>query len=212
MTALDAVQPHGVGRVDLDRVGWDHAHAGAGGGGLEARVEACDVGVHGNGLAGRVKVGLRHGVVAREELELHEFAGVDADVVGREGQGAVARDLDDGCSLRWGGVSEMFQSFLSLVLLLFLLPSPKANVPEAMLARAARTSVENCILAVCVYMCRQKRLNGEEYFRRERKGRKKRLALCWSNRTSLEVVKIKDEKERNKENKSLRPNNTQVGE
>ena len=148
--ALDAVQPHGVGRVDLDGVGGDHAHAGRGGGGLEARVEARDVGVHGDGLAGGVKVGLRDGVVARQELELHEFAGVDADVVGRKGQGAVARDLDDGCSLRWGGVSEMFQSFLSLVLLLFLLPSPKANVPEAMLARAARTSVENCILAVCV--------------------------------------------------------------
>ena len=64
MAALGAVDPQRVGVVDLDRVGWDHAHGGARGGGLVARVEARSVAVHRDGLARRVKGRLRNRVVA----------------------------------------------------------------------------------------------------------------------------------------------------
>jgi hypothetical protein len=47
-------------------------------------VEAGDVAVHGDRLAGLVEGGLRDGVVAGGELELHHLADIDADVVGRE--------------------------------------------------------------------------------------------------------------------------------
>ena len=93
--ALGAVEPQRVGAVDLDGVGREHAHRGAGGGGLEARVEARDVAVHGDGLARLVEGRLRDGVVACVELELHELAGLRDQLVGRVGQAAVLGDGDD---------------------------------------------------------------------------------------------------------------------
>lgn len=93
--ALGAVQPEGSGVVDLDGVGGDHAHRRRGGHRLETRVEASSVAVHGHGLAGLVEGGLGHGVVAGEELELHELAGRGLDIAGGEGEGAVLGDGDD---------------------------------------------------------------------------------------------------------------------
>ncbi len=101
--ALGAVDPDGAGAVDGDGVGGEDAHGGAGGDGLEARVEADDAAVvQVDGLAGVGKVGLRHRVVARRELELDVVAHVGLDAVGREGQGAVHADRDDGGLLGCG--------------------------------------------------------------------------------------------------------------
>ena len=115
MPALGAVQPQRVGVVDLDGVGRDHAHGGAGRGGEEARVEARGVAVHGHGLARLVKGGLRDGVVAGVELELHKLARLRDQLVGRVGQAAVLGDGDDPGALGWTvSVSILFCSFLFL--------------------------------------------------------------------------------------------------
>ena len=95
MPSLSAVKPQGVGVVDLDGVGRDHAHAGGGCHGLEAGVEAGSVAVHGHGLAWLVKGRLSDGVVACEELELDELAGGGRDLVGGVGQAAVLGNRDD---------------------------------------------------------------------------------------------------------------------
>ena len=58
-------------------------------------MEARDVAVHGDGLAGVVKGRLRDGVVAGVELELHKVADLRRDLLGREGLAAVAGDSDD---------------------------------------------------------------------------------------------------------------------
>ena len=84
MPALGAVEPHGVGVVDEDGEDGHHALVGARSSGKESRVEARDVAVHGDRLAGLVEGGLGDGVVAREELELDRLTNVDPDVVGRE--------------------------------------------------------------------------------------------------------------------------------
>lgn len=106
MTALSAVEPEGVGVVDLDGVGGDHAHRGRGGHGLEAGVEAGSVAVHGDGLAWLVEGGLSDGVVASEELELDKLAWGGLDVVGGKGEAAVLRNGDNPGSLGGGQARE----------------------------------------------------------------------------------------------------------
>ena len=103
--ALGAVQPQRVGVVDLDRVGRDHALGGAGRNREEARVEARDVAVLGDGLARRIKGRLRDGVVAGVELELHKLAGLGRELVWRVGQAAVLGDGDDPGCLSWAGLA-----------------------------------------------------------------------------------------------------------
>lgn len=84
MLALGAVDPDGLRVVDGDGVGGRHAHGLAGGGGLEARVEAGEVAVRRDGLARVVKGRLRRGVVAGHELELDHVADRRRDALRRE--------------------------------------------------------------------------------------------------------------------------------
>ncbi len=103
--ALGAVQPQRGAGVDLDGVGREHALRGARGGGEEARVEAREVAVLGDGLARLVEGRLRDRVVARVELELDELAGLRDQLVGRVGQTAVLGDGDDPGFLGWWRVN-----------------------------------------------------------------------------------------------------------
>jgi hypothetical protein len=139
--ALGAVDPDGRGAGDVDGVSGRHAHGGAGGGGLEARVEARGVAVHRDGLARVVEGRLRRRVVAGHELELDAVADGRLEALGGVLQRAVDADGDYpvllGCP-----------TLLALLLASALLVS---HVPEARLARAARTSVENCILNVNMF-------------------------------------------------------------
>jgi hypothetical protein len=73
--------------------------------------------VHADGLARLVKGRLRDGVVAGEELELHELARLRDDLVGRVGQAAVPGDGDDPGALSWGPVSMPLPPFTSRGLL-----------------------------------------------------------------------------------------------
>lgn len=95
--ALGAVQPDGLGVVDHDAVGWDHAGILGRGGGLVAGVEAGDVAHNGiDGLAGLVKRRLCDGVVACHKLELDHLTRVGLDVAWRVHEGVVhGGDGDD---------------------------------------------------------------------------------------------------------------------
>lgn len=82
MRTLAAVEPQGLGVVDHDGKDRDFAFILASGNGHKRREDT------GFGrvdlverLAGVIKVGLRHGVVAVEELELHHGAGLGGDLL-----------------------------------------------------------------------------------------------------------------------------------
>lgn len=94
MLSLTTIEPHGCSGVYHHGV----SRGGSGGSsdGHEAGVDAGEVGVHGDGLAGSVEGGLRDGVVVGGELELDHVADGGFDVVGVVGKGSIAgADLDD---------------------------------------------------------------------------------------------------------------------
>lgn len=146
MPTLGAIDPHGVLVGNIDAKGAHLVRRETCCGGDEAGVEASDVAVHGDGLAGLVEGGLGDGVVARGELELHHLADIDPDVVGRECEAAVQGDCDDGSPLGCTLLSASafphphFHPWASQA------QFPICDVPDATLARAARASVVNCIL------------------------------------------------------------------
>jgi len=88
--ALRAVQPHGLGVLDHDGVGRDHALGRTGSDGLVAGEEARDGGVVLVDRSARVvKVGLDDAVVTSTELELDHVASGSLQVVGREDEFAL---------------------------------------------------------------------------------------------------------------------------
>ena len=91
---LCTVHPDGLGVVDHNAVSRGHAHGLAGSGGLEAGVEAGDVASLADRFAGLVEGGLRHGVVAVGELELHDLSGVGGEFLGCEFLSVVYADGD----------------------------------------------------------------------------------------------------------------------
>ena len=94
MLALRAVDPHGLGVIDHDGVGWDIG--GIGGDGHETREDAGKVRMHVDGLTGVIEVGLGDGVVLWHELELHHVTLGRDDIIGPVSQAAVrVADGDD---------------------------------------------------------------------------------------------------------------------
>lgn len=95
MLRLRAVEEHGLRVHDGDV---ERAHHAA-----RAAVEGDEAAVHTrrdpgravDGPAGRVREGLRHGVVARRELELEHVARPGGDAVRGEGQGGAADEYGD---------------------------------------------------------------------------------------------------------------------
>lgn len=103
---LRAVQEHGLRVHDGDVEGAHHA--------ARAAVEGDEAAVHPredadgavDGPAGRVREGLRHGVVARRELELEHVARAGGDAVRGEGQGGAADEYRDDLVVWRGGGGE----------------------------------------------------------------------------------------------------------
>lgn len=84
MLALRAVKPQRFGVVEHDGVCWEHAGSGRRRDGHEAGVKARHVLLnHADGSTGLVERRLCHGVIARNELELHAVAFGGGDLVGR---------------------------------------------------------------------------------------------------------------------------------
>lgn len=142
MLSLRAVDPEWRGVVDHDAKYRGLSLGLAGRSRLEAGVEARDVGaVHADGLAGLGEGRLGRGVVATNELELNHIARVGRNLLGLESRTTVTDSDNDhfcagglGC---WCSVSLACANMSCLITI---------NVPEATPARAARASVENCIL------------------------------------------------------------------
>lgn len=93
--ALCAVDPDWGGVVDEDAESRGHPGGRASRCGLEARVEASDVGaVLSDGLAGLGEGRLGHGVVSASKLELYDVSDGSGNLLGGECLSAVCTDGD----------------------------------------------------------------------------------------------------------------------